>query len=141
MKYVFSFILFLINSYSFAQKQSNTDKNTIPANRGDTIEILKQMSFCSCINKGFANDSLETKDPSIYVLLETIGGSFDLLDSINRYTEKIILQLPLTKKGQNRENTAKKRVTKGCIEMYRSKLLGYFLKRLYSKNRFLFPKG
>lgn len=106
----------------------------------DTISALKDMAFCSCLINGFPGDSLDAKDPSIFVLLDTKGISFDILDSINVFTSNFISSLPTTLPGQNKESTSKKRIMTGCINMYKSKSLDSFVKSLYSNHRELFTK-
>jgi hypothetical protein len=139
MKHFLLMISLVFGFYCYSQKAFTSNKIHRPV-LSDTIETLKQMSFCSCISNGFPQDTLSKKDPSIYLLLEGISGSFSLLDSIDSYTQHLIEKFPLTRKGQNRENTRVKRIMIGCIDMYKSKQLYLFLRKLYKEDKFLFPK-
>lgn len=128
-------ILLLLVLFCFKSFSQNRVINPRSAsqNRGDTISVLKQISLCKCIFNGFPSDSLESKDPSIYVLMESINCSYDLLDSIDDYTKKILDSLPVTRKGQNRENTYNRRIVTGCLNMYLSKHLDLYLKKISIK--------
>ena len=132
---IFSFLLF-INFVCFCQNRDSKKQQIIKI---DTLEVLKEMSFCSCINNGFPDDSLQAKDPSIFILLESISGSFEIISVLNDYTKKALDSIATIRGIKYRENFNSKRVLVSCIRMYRSKELASYLKSLYS-NRKLFPK-
>jgi len=124
-------ILVLVTFYCFNSYSQTATKNLGKAEgyHPDTLLVLKQISLCDCIVNGFPKDSLGAKDPSVYVLMESIECSFDFLDAINTYTKRIVDSLPTTLKGQDRENTHNKRIMAGCIRMYSSKELDHFLRK------------
>jgi hypothetical protein len=140
VKYIFFYFIFsffFLNSYS--QNKEKKFRSHIGISKGDTIAALKKITFCNCLVNGFPIDSLQYKDPSIYILLEEINCSFSFLDTINVYTEKFMKPYLYHRTGQNKENTHNKRIMLGCIELYNSKGLDIYLRRFYKLNKDFFP--
>jgi hypothetical protein len=131
----FIFYLFFLNSYS--QNKGKRIRN-FDNSKDDTIATLKKITFCNCLINGFPIDSLQYKDPSIYILLEEISCSFNFLDTINVYTEKFMKPWIEHRVGQNKENTYNKRIMLGCMELYNSKGLDIYLRRFYKLNKDFF---
>jgi len=96
---------------------------------------LKKITFCNCLVNGFPVDSLQYKDPPIYILQEEINCSFNFLDTINVYTEKFMKPYIEHRTGQNKENTYNKRIMPGCMELYNSGGTGIYLPGFYELNK------
>jgi len=132
---IFVFLFLFSNSQTLVKTTGEKGHS-----KQDTISALKDLVLCSCIINGFPGDSLDSKDPSLYVLMETKGICIAIMDSINLFARNFVSSMPTTRPGQNRESTYKKRIMTGYISLYKSKKLDLFVKNLYSKHRELFTQ-
>ena len=139
MKHCFCYLIFIVLCFnSYSQKVKNSKSKEVIYSLRDAISILKKITLCNYLINGFPKDSLEYKNPLVYILLEEISCSFDFLDSIKPYTDKFMDFFKKSNKGQNRENTYNSRIMIGCTDLYNSKGLNNFLIIFYKKNRNFF---
>ncbi len=135
MKYfLYLFAYFLFSNSCYSQKQTNAVDEIVNLKSDDTLRILKEISLCNCLNTGFPNDSLQFKDQSMYILMESIDFSFDYIDSLTMFTNKFMIPYKTSRRGQNKENTQNSRIMLGCISFFKSNELDTFLKKFYKAN-------
>ena len=114
-----------IKAQGLKKKKANIDKSEI-------FQTLTDVVICKCIDNSFPLDSLSFKDPSVYVLLENINGSYEIISLVDSFTIKYIRETNIPRPGMNKENTKKERFMANCMKLRRTKVLLNFVNKLYS---------
>jgi hypothetical protein len=138
MKYNFTeSVIFFLTAFSIDCYSQNIPIR--PINKNDsigynTIQKLKDIAFCKCVSNGYSLDSVGIQDASAWIINETLDCDLGPYFSIDSLTKTYVDLLPTHVPGADLENTVNKRIMIGCLNLYKSKMLDSFVRKLYKNN-------
>jgi hypothetical protein len=129
MKFILVFSVVFIQCCQSQNQNLNTIQTTdsiVVKNRN----LLKDYFLCSCIDKGFKNDSLQKKESSISIIVEMsdyFPSAFQKIDSV---ADSLIRSIPTKNTNEEAPGPA---IMLNCITYYKSKELNRLVESLDSE--------
>jgi hypothetical protein len=127
-------ILFMFAQIGYSQAKINHSVVKNQKNTNTTLQILKDIALCKCIENGYKLDSLNVEDASAWILIGGTNCDMGPLFALDSLTKKFVDTLPTLIPGADEENGRHKRIASSCIELYKSKRLEAFIKYLMKES-------
>lgn len=134
MKYTILIVASLSAQISYSQNQKTKSAKGIYPDSGTTLQTLKDIALCKCLENGYNLDSLGVRDPSAWILIGTTNCDMGPLFELDSLTRKFIDTLPTLVQGADYENLIHKRIASSCLELYKSERLEEFIKKIMKEN-------